>query len=263
MKKTLIALAVAASAVVSGSAMAAWVAEGSGGNFELGGTLTPLKTVNPWEVQVGAAVTNLDAQILKGQTVVDIVLTKPIPVLGIRTKTNQPFQGGPNISPQISYGNAINLDAFSNSEVPFTLDVKNSAGTEKIGVLTTSLLAGAEYSFVTPRGQNGNAVILGAQVGNAFYGGLPKVSAQSLDNPFPRIAAISSEFAAKYNDQGTTRVSNTFSSWDFRTPVDKYSAYYGSGIEAGKTIKITLVKPASGNESIPWKATLPITVSYA
>lgn len=262
MKKTLIALAVAASAVVSGSAMAAWEAEGQGGNFELGGTLIPQKTPNPWEVQVGPAVTNLDAPILKGQTVVDIVLTKPIPVLGIRTKTNQPFQGGPGISPQISYGNAINLDDFSNSEVPFTLDVKDSAGTEKIGVLTTTLLAGAEYSFTSSK-RNGNAVFVAHRAGDAFYGGLPTDSSKSLENPFSRISAISSEFAAKYNDQGTQRVSGTFSSWNFRTPADKYSSYYGSGIEAGKTLKITLVKAASGDVSIPWKAVLPITISYS
>lgn len=37
MKKTLIALAVAASAVVSGSAMA-WTGGGNGGSLELGGT---------------------------------------------------------------------------------------------------------------------------------------------------------------------------------------------------------------------------------
>ncbi|EGX8244454.1 hypothetical protein JS781_004508, partial [Salmonella enterica subsp. enterica serovar Reading] len=146
--------------------------------------------------------------------------------------------------------------------VPFTLDVKDSAGTEKIGVLTTTLLAGAEYSFTSSK-RNGNAVFVAHRAGDAFYGGLPTDSSKSLENPFSRISAISSEFAAKYNDQGTQRVSGTFSSWNFRTPADKYSSYYGSGIEAGKTLKITLVKAASGDVSIPWKAVLPITISYS
>ncbi|ENK8257946.1 hypothetical protein AB4C84_004676, partial [Escherichia coli] len=47
MKKTLIALAVAASAAVSGSAMA-WTANGTGGSVDLGGTLTPVTKATPW-----------------------------------------------------------------------------------------------------------------------------------------------------------------------------------------------------------------------
>lgn len=41
-----------------------------------------------------------------------------------------------------------------------------------------------------------------------------------------------------------------------------YSGVYGSGIEAGKNITITLDSPAQGNDSIVWKASLPVTVSY-
>ncbi|EJN2318881.1 hypothetical protein NPL52_004738, partial [Escherichia coli] len=78
MKKTLIALAVAASAAVSGSAMA-WTANGTGGSVDLGGTLTPVEKVTPWEVKVGDAVTGLDAQIQKGQKVVDVAVNKAIP----------------------------------------------------------------------------------------------------------------------------------------------------------------------------------------
>ncbi|EGJ4498914.1 hypothetical protein INB87_004741, partial [Escherichia coli] len=69
MKKTLIALAVAASAAVSGSAMA-WTANGTGNSVELGGTLTPVEKVSPWEVKTGDAVTGLDAPIQKGQKIV-------------------------------------------------------------------------------------------------------------------------------------------------------------------------------------------------
>ena len=61
MKKTLIALAVAASAAVSGSAMA-WTANGTGGSVDMGGTLIPEGKVTPWEVKVGDAVKGLDAE---------------------------------------------------------------------------------------------------------------------------------------------------------------------------------------------------------
>ncbi|EOK2317588.1 hypothetical protein ACXAQL_004570 [Escherichia coli] len=70
MKKTFIALVVAASAAVSVSAMAAgWEQNGSGGSVDMSGTLTPVEKVTPWEVKVGDAVTGLDAQIQKDQSV--------------------------------------------------------------------------------------------------------------------------------------------------------------------------------------------------
>ncbi|ENM7303529.1 hypothetical protein AB8N91_004958, partial [Escherichia coli] len=75
MKKTLIALAVATSAVVSGSAMA-WTAGGNGGSVEIGGTLTPETVVLPWEVKTGSNIADLNAKIKKGQSEVDIVASK-------------------------------------------------------------------------------------------------------------------------------------------------------------------------------------------
>ncbi len=78
MKKTLIALAVAASAVVSGSAMAAWTANGGGGQVEIGGSLTPVTKATPWETAVGAAVTNLNGQVQKNDTKLEITVPKTL-----------------------------------------------------------------------------------------------------------------------------------------------------------------------------------------
>ncbi|HGE9245928.1 TPA: hypothetical protein ACGBQD_004209 [Escherichia coli] len=75
----------------------AWTAGGNGSSVEIGGTLTP-ETVLPWEVKTGSNVTGLDAKIKKGQSEVDIVANKAIPVLGIRT-IESTFQGQPGISP--------------------------------------------------------------------------------------------------------------------------------------------------------------------
>lgn len=102
MKKTLIALAVAASAAVSGSAMA-WTANGTGNSVDLGGTLTPVEKVTPWEVKTGAAVTGLDAQVTQGQTMVDVAVKKAIPVLGIRTQeVGKSFPAQAGINPAIT-----------------------------------------------------------------------------------------------------------------------------------------------------------------
>ena len=262
MKKTLIALAVAASAAVSGSAMA-WTPNGTGGSVDLGGTLTPVEKVTPWEVKTGAAVTGLDAQIQKGQKVVDVAVNKAIPVLGIRTQTSGTFPGQDGISPQIDFGNAIDVATIKNSEAVLTIDVNDGNGGGKIGTLSTPLLVGAEYSYARPD-DKGKYVMVASKSGDGFFGGLPKDKSGSLSNPYSRIAAISGEFVAKYNDQGAPWSSKNdgYGAWNFTDSSYQYSAFYGSGIEKGKNITITLNQAASGNTPIQWKASLPVTVSY-
>ncbi|HCX4226461.1 TPA: hypothetical protein OZS11_004858 [Escherichia coli] len=255
MKKTLIALAVAASAAVSGSAMA-WTPNGTGGSVDLGGTLTPVEKVTPWEVKVGDAVTGLDAQIQKGQKVVDVAVNKAIPVLGIRTIASTAFQGQPGISPQIDYGNAVNVDAFENGRAPVTLEVKDDTNA-KIGTLTTSLGASALVSVKGP--WSGFNHSYSDTAGQGFFGGLPKNKAQTPDE---NIAFnVMPEVADHYIDQGVG-YSKVGVTTEFANTEATYSGYYGAGIEQGKTIKITLDQAASGDAPIQWKASLPVTVSY-
>lgn len=254
MKKTLIALAVAASAAVSGSAMA-WTANGTGDSVNLGGTLTPVEKATPWEVKTGAAVTGLDAQIQKGQKVVDVAVNKAIPVLGIRTIESTAFQGQAGISPQIDYGNAVNVDAFENGRAPVTLEVKDDTNT-KIGTLTTSLGASALTSIKGP--WDGYYHSYSDTAGQGFFGGLPKNKAQTPDE---NIAVnVVPEVADHYTSQGVG-YSRVDVSTGFADTNATYSSYYGAGIEQGKIIKITLDQPAGGDE-IVWKASLPVTVSY-
>lgn len=257
MKKTLIALAVAASAAVSGSAMA-WEANGIGGPISIGGTLTPADNVTPWEVKVGATVTNLDAPIKRGQNKVEIPVKTAIPVLGIRTVEAKTFTGKEGITPQIDYGPAVNIDGFADSRVPLTLDVKD-ANDRKIGSLVTRLVAGAQVSM----GGITVGLISSLFAGNnqaPFWGGLPKTeNATSHDGGkfakavFPEVAV---NFVSQPNDSGRKTTSM------FNNTNILYSAFYGSGIEAGQEIAITLDSPVQGNDSIAWKATLPVTVSY-
>lgn len=255
MKKTLIALAVAASAAVSGSAMA-WTANGTGGSVDLGGTLTPVEKVTPWEVKVGDAVTGLDAQIQKGQKEVSIAVNKAIPVLGIRTIESTAFQGQPGISPQIDYGNAVNVDAFENGRAPVTLEVKDDTNA-KIGTLTTSLGASALVSVKGP--WSGFNHSYSDTAGQGFFGGLPKNKAQTPDE---NIAFnVMPEVANHYIDQGVG-YSKVGVTTGFTNTKATYSGYYGAGIEQGKTIKITLDQAASGDAPIQWKASLPVTVYY-
>lgn len=258
MKKTLIALAVAASAVVSGSAMA-WTANGTGGSVDLGGTLTPQDKITPWEVRVGAANTGLDAFIAKGQKTADVAVNKPIPLLGIRTASKTPFGGEAGISPQISYGDAVNVGAFSNSKAPLTLKVKNNTDAV-IGTLTTKLGASAIISVKnTSGGWSGYSHVYADTAGQAFFGGLPNTKNATLD---ANIAYnIMPEIADNFTNQGvgvnSVGLASTLDNVDAT-----YSAYYAGGIEQGQSIKITLDSPAQGDDVITWKASMPITVSY-
>lgn len=263
MKKTLIALAVAASAVVSGSAMAAdWEQNGTGGFVSLGGTLTPADVITPWEVKVGAAVNGLDADIRKGDTKINIPVKNAIPVLGIRVAdtTWKAFWGQPGIVPNIDYHGAINVNDFSRGEVPLTLDVKNTQD-QKIGSLTVNLSAGAEYARYNPSTDQGEKYMLYQNgEGELFFGGLGTNSDAISSNAWGLANSLDPEFVANYNDFGVSQASNPFYG-DVGNTALNYSAFYASGVEQGKTIKITLEQPAA-SDAIAWKASLPVTVSY-
>ncbi|HAX5274201.1 TPA: hypothetical protein JZG77_004156 [Escherichia coli] len=252
MKKTLIAMTVAVSAVVSGSVMAAsWQASGTGGTFEMSGTLTP-ESVTPWEVYVGDAVTGLDAPIVAGQSTIDITTSKAIPILGIRTQTTTAFAGMSGIAPSIDFGGAVDVDNFANSSAPLTLDVKDNTGA-KIGTLTTDVFAQGRAS------QTGYGVffVVAPKSGYGFYGGLPKLigSVSTTD----RAAELMPDVAANFNDQGLN--DSGVDSTSFGSSSCTHSGYYFAAIEPNKNITITLDSPAAGTE-VQWNASLPVTVTY-
>ncbi|EGR8340934.1 hypothetical protein I8B79_004750, partial [Salmonella enterica] len=252
MKKTLIALAVAASAVVSGSAMASsWSPSGAGGSVDMGGMLTPKTKETPWEVKVGDAVKGLDAKIEKGQKVVDIPVKQAIPLLGIRTQTKEPFHGQKGISPQISYGNAVKTDQFDKGHAPLTLEVKDSNGV-KIGTAETSVLAAALASFDGQGGLHASS-LYAAKSGNGFFGGVGKNAAAVVTFPIAATSGIFAEATEHYTTQGF-KGDPVPGDASFSNPKITYSAFYASGIEKDKNIKITLDKAACCDAPIQWKA---------
>ncbi|WP_139007575.1 hypothetical protein [Escherichia coli] len=260
MKKTLIALAVAASAVVSGSAMAAgWEQNGSGGSVDLGGTLIPVTKVTPWEVATGDAVSGLNALIKKGDKKVEITVNQAIPVLGIRTQSSEAFQGGTGISPQISFGGAIDITKFNNGVTDLSAEVRDNTGT-KIGSLVAPLSTAAAVSWTSPSGRQQNCVIA-STAGEGFYGGVATDASGVAASPDALVSAVFPGAAAHYTEQNITDWSDPAVE-RFADTVAKYSAYYGSGIASGSTINITLEQPAAGDEAIQWNASLPVTVTY-
>ncbi|HAN7628726.1 TPA: hypothetical protein IF634_004873 [Escherichia coli] len=264
MKKTLIALAVAASAVVSCSAMASgWEQNGHGASVEIGGTLTPVVKVTPWEVKTGDAVTNLDAQIQKGQTSVTVSVNQAIPVLGIRTQTTDVFQGSAGISPQVDYGGAIDVNGFSAGVTTLTLDVTDANG-GKMGTMSAPFLAGAAVSRTGANQDAYSAYVYNGYNVSSFEGGLGDSTEKVLPDlatVISRVGALDSGFTANFNQQGVDG-GGVWRSTPFENTKTQYSGFYGSGIESGSKIVITLDTAVSGDGEIAWKASLPVTVTY-
>ncbi|HAI5246496.1 TPA: fimbrial protein [Escherichia coli] len=258
MKKTLIALAVAASAAVSGSAMA-WTANGTGGSVDMGGILSPAHKVTPWEVKVGDAVKGLDAKIEKGQKTVEISLKSAIPLLGIRTQTSEVFHGQEGITPQISYGSAIDVHSFKEGMAPLTLEVKDSKGA-KIGKAESSVLAAAMVSYSRDWIHSLSSLYSGND-GLAFFGGLGTSKSGVHPSPLDVAKKVFAEASEHFNTQGDTGPVLVGEA-EFSKNVATYSAFYASGIPESSKIKITLDEGACADAPVQWKASLPITVSY-
>ncbi|HAV8661029.1 TPA: hypothetical protein JLD44_004869 [Escherichia coli] len=261
MKKTLIALAVAASAVVSGSAMASgWEQNGNGTSVEIGGTLTPVAKVTPWEVKTGDAVTNLNAQVQKGQTSVTVAVNQAIPVLGIRNANAAGFSGREGIKPQISYNNAVDINGFNDGVTTVTLSVQDVSGSA-IGTMTAPFSAAAVSSWSSADGSVGSKAVHAAQNPDSFYGGLGKnTGAVRVNGSVELITALSSDFIEKWRQQGNWVGDGGTELFDNTSA--RYFGAYGAGIEQGKVITITLNNAVANDDQIQWKASLPVTVTY-
>ncbi|ECR4856853.1 F4 family fimbrial subunit [Escherichia coli] len=264
-KKTLIALAVVTSSAVSGNAMA-WVDAGTGGKVDFSGTLTSAVTIKqPWEVRTGSAVTGLDAEMNEDKSKAVIMLEKPAPVLSIRS-VKLGFIGRKGISPQIDYHGVIDIDKFNDSSAPLTLEVTNTKG-DKIGKMEVDMFAYAKAAFrpsaekFDSPGWDGR-VLQASSKAAAFFGGLPNtiqhIDKVNGDVRAQRVDADALETSPSYIPDGHGKYENDFSDNKLQ-----YAGYYVSGIEAQKSITITLDSPVKDGERIEWKASLPVTVSYA
>lgn len=257
MKKTLIALAVVASAAVSGSAMA-WSQQDSAfnGKIELGGTLSPEVKKLPWELQIGTGSSQLDGTITKGDREATITLSNAIPVLGMRN-VNGGFAGEAGLTPQINFNGMVDVDTFNAGTAKMNLDVTNESG-NRIGSLSV------DFSAVAYGANNSNrASLYAGSAGYAFWGGVAK-SAGGVVNSVSDVEHVAVSFFSDIldtkGDMSGLRNVNPHQ-FTFDAADQTYRSVYSSGISAGKNISISLDDPAT-TDRIKWKASLPVTVSY-
>ncbi|BED38144.1 hypothetical protein [Escherichia coli] len=264
MKKTLVALAVAASAVLSGSAAAGWDIGGKGGTVNFGGTLGHEETVDsPWSVYVGDGVSDLnDMQSSdSGKTFMQSV-SKPVPVLGLKHAPGAyTFKGGVGLSPQINYGGAIDTSRVNKGQFALELDVKNGEG-HNVGKMYSVLFASAEAvsvedGYIGPDKQH--IGLYAERAGQGFFGGLPTEAGQAKNDQ----ASVESLFPGMLDGfWGQGEVPKAMGSTDFADSSLLYSAYYAAGIKSGESISVVLDNPIRSGEQLKWTASMPITVSY-
>ncbi|HEA8350635.1 TPA: fimbrial protein [Escherichia coli] len=254
MKKTLIALALTASAV-SGIAHA-WTNGDFNGSVDLGGTITPDIVTGPWEVKAGSNLTGLDATVASGATSVNITLPSDSLVLGIRSTGW--FTGQAGISPQISYAGSIG-NTFENGKVDLTLNVKDSSTDQEIGVLTTKLTTAGVVSRVRPAGEETHNMYA-ANAGEGFFGGLSlSHDSSTLHNaPVDLANKLDSTILDNWEQKGDSFGSNIPATFDNVNA--QFNSFYVSGLETSDNVSIQLNEALTTD--VEWKASLPITVSY-
>lgn len=259
MKKTLIALAVASSAILSGSAFA-WDASGIGGNIDFSGTVTPEAVKNPWEVKLSSAV-DMGNVTAKPNEKAFIFKIPNKGLLGIRTVSKTAFAGNTGITPQIKINNIDNvasIDKGGAGILTISLDAKNNTG-EKIGTFTFRSRVGAEAS-VAKNGTSTPYTLYASKAGDAFYGGL-KTSTSASEYPRRYAEQFDTEYTQNYDEQNTTGQALQKSSMVFNDAEATYSAYYYLGIDSNSEAQLELINPVN-TDTVTWSASMPVTISY-
>lgn len=243
----------------------AWVPGGTGGNVDMGGTIDPSGPKNPWEVQVGDAISGLDMIMPESGNVFRHRLKQSLPVLGVRTRTglDEAFRGetAGGIAPQITFDGLL-PGAREKGRLPLELDVtRQNDKSHILGVLRLNLLTGAEVSQRNPdTGEGRRYSVYAGQPGEAFYGGLARSPDEAVDDALVQVGDVFPVFKSKYNPQGLASPSGAKQAVEFRNTGLRYSGFYGAGLVQGD--EIVLVSDQRPETAEVWGASLKIAVSY-
>lgn len=270
MKKTLIALAVAASAAVSGSAMA-WSNGDFNGSVDIGGTVTP-PPISPWQWKMGAPITGLDTSwdklSVSNEATFNINTAKPL-VMG---KLETPTIGGPNLAPQVTWQDAKGrkmTPVFDNtgngSRVSLNAAVMDKAGNNELGSAVLHIHA---YGLVAKSNTADNAglnyqPIRSPNVGDVGYGMLSGEMAGVLQSADQTLAAINAlateEIFTQAMKQGANPKDQAVST-TLTSPAQKNTAALVAGFESGDSVVVTFnQRPTSTTE---WKIPVGVTVVH-
>lgn len=283
MKKTLIALAVATSAAVSGSAVAGLGSFDAGNlnnRVDFGGTISPTPVTHNWVWAVGQGYnqySNSIDQLTNSGRTLTITAADNMPILA--GKVTSAFLGAPNSSPQIAFSNAdgsVITPVWSgeNAEGSLTLKVQDNQQ-HKIGTMQLNVKAISPVVVTNADGSTGISVryTSGEMGDSAFLGSTGRFNADpsfaELNNVLvtfgaPSVAELQAQIKA-FNGLGnvaedTTDVVGKNTDWNFNSNANVYSGAYALGIAAGQQMVVTFDNAINGETQ--WRAPLLMQISY-
>ncbi|HBM7517742.1 fimbrial protein [Escherichia coli] len=284
MKKTLIALAVAASAV-SGMAHA-WTNGDFNGSVDIGGSITADDYRQKWSWAVGSDIngfSNALTDLTEGGTKLTITVNGDKPIL--LGKTNEAFStpvaGGVGAIPQIAFtdyeGASVEIKSpegeINKGLAYLVLPMKNAEGTKVGSVKVNASYAGVALGSI--KGIYANLFsVYGGAANRIFNGGIPANVAQaeltsgiaaaqrtalfgslSKDELTAQLQAVEPAAAADVRDYGRSSSTSMAASVNSAT-----SAAYALGIANGQTIEATFDQAVTA--STQWSAPLNVAVTY-
>ncbi|HEI2720262.1 TPA: fimbrial protein [Escherichia coli] len=291
MKKTLIALAVAASAV-SGMAHA-WTNGDFNGSVDIGGSITADDYRQKWSWAVGSDIngfSNALTDLTEGRTKLTITVNGDKPIL--LGKTNEAFStptGGLGGIPLISITDYENKPVtvlaaagnYNSPDVFFDLAMKNDAGV-KIGTVRVNAQAAgvavrAYGANATEKPNQAESYSLGynARGASAYKGGLPEnIGAGGSLDAADAASSIITKFGSLSTDelfQQTKAVYPVLTDYVHGTGAKYldlvsedssrvYASSYALGIANGQTIEATFDQAVAA--STQWSAPLNVAVTY-
>lgn len=243
----------------------AWTQGGTGGDIDIGGSITPSGPKNPWEVAVGDAISGLDMSVPESGNIFRHRLTQTLPVLGIRTTggLDETFGGetAGGIAPQITFEGLL-PGPREKGRLPLELTVtRQNDRNHTLGVLRLSLLTGAEVSQKhETTGEGMRYSVYAAQPGEAFHGGLALTPDGAVDDALAQVGDVFPGYKSRYNVQGLASPQGNKGVVEFRNPTLRYSGFYAAGLVRGD--EIVLVADQRPGSTELWRASLKIDIVY-
>ncbi|EEY3114258.1 fimbrial protein [Salmonella enterica] len=277
MKKTLIALTVAASAAISGSAMA-WTTGEFNDSFDINGTITMESFNDKWEWMVGEGL-SFEHDIKKmtdSNTKLTITQNNPTAILLGRTK--EAFAAasvGVGAIPLISFsdyeGEVVSLQSLGGNkgylEFPMKDDADNKLGKVKVDVTFAGLLSKSNQTS----GHVELYPLASATNSDVYNGGLPW---HSPINSGVAVSSIISKFSENNHTALLEQIQKAHPGAGWNGQRDQWlvstdmvdtngevmASSYALGIDQGQTIEATFTDPVV--KTTQWSAPLNVAVTY-
>ncbi|HBA7889577.1 TPA: fimbrial protein [Escherichia coli] len=282
MKKTLIALAVAASAV-SGMAHA-WTNGDFNGSVDIGGSITADDYRQKWSWAVGSDIngfSNALTDLTEGGTKLTITVNGDKPIL--LGKTNEAFStpvaGGVGAIPLISLSDATGevrllkgtVDARSGVGT-FDLEIKNRDTDKKIGTLRATMTGMAVAGIAGAENTGKLSALYAYGSSRIFSGGLVTENGSEMKDANTAVAftekmgslssadILSQIQQVKQNVESLTPQTSSVSENMKYDNGNVVSAAYALGFENGQTLEATFDEAITA--STQWTAPLNISIAY-